>query len=77
MSTTYVTGADIAFSIEEAGEDDPYVYTRWSNPTVDQLEEKLAILEGAEACVCFASGMAAISALFHPFFGSGGPLSDE
>ena len=33
MSTTYVTGADIAFSIEEAGQDDPYVYTRWSNPT--------------------------------------------
>ncbi len=74
MSTTYVTGADIAFSIEGAGEDDPYVYTRWSNPTVDQLEEKLAILEGAEAGVCFASGMAAISALFLHFHGKGDRL---
>ena len=74
MSTTYTTGADIAFSIEEAGEDDPYVYTRWSNPTVDQLEEKLAILEGAEACVTFASGMAAISALFLQCLGNGDRL---
>ena len=74
MSTTYLTGADIAFSVEGAGEDDPYVYTRWSNPTVDQLEEKLAILEGAEACVAFASGMAAISALFFHCLGSGDRL---
>ncbi len=74
MSTTYTTTADIAFSVEGAGEDDPYVYTRWSNPTIDQLEEKLAILEGAEACVCFASGMAAISALFLHFLGNGDRL---
>ncbi len=74
MSTTYITGADVAFSIEGAGEDDPYIYTRWSNPTVDQLEEKLAALEGAEACVAFASGMAAISALFLHFLSSGDRL---
>jgi methionine-gamma-lyase len=74
MSTTYVTGADIAFSIEGAGEDDPYVYTRWSNPTVDQLEEKLAILEGAETCLTFGSGMAAISTLFLYFLNSGDRL---
>ncbi len=74
MSTTYVTGADVAFSIEGAGEDDPYVYTRWSNPTVDQLAEKLTILEGAEAGLCFASGMAAISALFLHFLDAGDRL---
>jgi methionine-gamma-lyase len=74
MSTTYVTGADVAFSIEGAGESDPYVYTRWSNPTLDQLEEKLAILEGAEACLTFGSGMAAISALFLHFLSSGDRL---
>ena len=74
MSTTYVTGADVAFSIEGAGEDAPYVYTRWSNPTVAQLEEKLAALEGAESCVAFASGMAAISALFLHFLSSGDRL---
>jgi methionine-gamma-lyase len=74
MSTTYVTGADVAFSIEGAGEDDPYVYTRWSNPTVDQLGEKLAILEGAEACLTFGSGMAAISTFLLYFLSSGDRL---
>ncbi|MDX1522206.1 MAG: PLP-dependent aspartate aminotransferase family protein [Anaerolineae bacterium] len=74
MSTTYVTGADIAFSVEGAGEDDPHIYTRWSNPTVDQLETKLAILEGAEAGLCFASGMAAINALFVHFLSNGDRL---
>lgn len=40
-----------------------YSYSRVSNPTTDALEHKLAELEGAEACVTFASGMGAISAL--------------
>jgi len=37
------------------------VYTRGSNPTVRELEKRLAALEGAEEARCFASGMAAIS----------------
>jgi len=41
-----------------------FVYTRIGNPTVQAFEEKLAALEGAEAAVAFASGMAAISAVF-------------
>lgn len=40
-----------------------YVYTRGQNPTVDAAERKLALLERGETCKCFASGMAAISAL--------------
>jgi methionine-gamma-lyase len=43
------------------GENDSYIYGRWSNPTVDALEAKLAALEGAEAACATASGMAAIS----------------
>ena len=39
-----------------------YVYTRGQNPTVAVLEGKLAALERGEACKCFASGMAAVSA---------------
>ena len=39
------------------------VYTRGQNPTVEALEEKLARLERGEACKCFSSGMAAISAV--------------
>jgi methionine-gamma-lyase len=64
MSTTFVTDADTSFSAEHMGEDHPFFYTRWSNPTVDQLERKLADLEAAEACIAFGSGMAAIAGLF-------------
>jgi len=64
MSSTFIADPDAAFSVEAMSEDTPFFYTRWSNPTVDQLERKLALLEGAEASVAFASGMAAISALF-------------
>jgi O-acetylhomoserine (thiol)-lyase len=39
-----------------------YTYTRIENPTVTVLEERICALEGGEACVAFASGMAAISA---------------
>jgi cystathionine beta-lyase/cystathionine gamma-synthase len=40
-----------------------HVYTRGSNPTVEVLERKLAQLERGDACKCFASGMAAVSAV--------------
>ena len=43
-----------------AGEDDGMVYTRYTNPTVSMLQDRLAALEGAESCVATASGMAAI-----------------
>jgi O-succinylhomoserine sulfhydrylase len=37
-----------------------YQYTRFSNPTVAMLEARLAEIEGAEACRCTATGMAAV-----------------
>ncbi len=40
-----------------------YVYSRGQNPTVEILEKKLAALEHGESCKCFASGIAAISAV--------------
>src|SRR4249919_4349044 len=43
-----------------ANEEPGYVYSRFSNPTVTAFQERLAALEGAEACVATASGMAAI-----------------
>ncbi len=43
-----------------SGEDDGYVYGRYGNPTVSMFEERLALLEGAEACYAVASGMAAV-----------------
>jgi methionine-gamma-lyase len=43
------------------GKSKAYIYTRYGNPTLTVAEEKLAALEGAEAAVVTASGMAAIS----------------
>lgn len=43
-----------------AGEDEGMVYTRYTNPTVAMLQDRLAALEGAESCVATASGMSAI-----------------
>ena len=40
-----------------------HLYSRGQNPTVEALERKLATLERGEMCKCFASGMAAISAV--------------
>jgi len=42
------------------GEEEGMVYTRYTNPTVQMFQDRLAALEGAESCVGTASGMAAI-----------------
>lgn len=42
------------------GEEDGYTYGRSGNPTVTSFEQRLAALEGAEACMATASGMSAI-----------------
>ncbi len=46
-----------------AGVEDGYLYTRISNPTVDLLQEKVALLEGGEDAVATASGMAAVASV--------------
>jgi len=43
-----------------SGEDPGMVYSRYTNPTVSALQERLAALEGAECCIATASGMSAI-----------------
>ena len=65
MSNSFVLEEAVGFSIDAFGESKPYVYSRWDNPTVRMLEDKLATLENAEACSCFASGMAATSAVLN------------
>ena len=52
----------------------PFAYTRWGNPTLRALEGRLSALEGAEAAVVTASGMAAVSALVFTFLSSGDHL---
>ena len=71
MSSTFVTRDAAGFSAHDLDEESGFLYTRWSNPTVAQLEAKLCALEGAEACLCFGSGMAAATGLLLSLLASG------
>ncbi|MDU8928825.1 PLP-dependent aspartate aminotransferase family protein [Alisedimentitalea sp. MJ-SS2] len=71
MSSTFISDAPAGFSAHDLGPDSPYLYARWSNPSVDMLERKIAAMEGVEACLCTASGMAAASAIFFTFLSAG------
>jgi methionine-gamma-lyase len=71
MSTTFVADATAGFSVEGLQEDAAWIYTRWGNPTIHQLEVKLSALENGESAIAFASGMAAITALLLHLLHSG------
>ena len=62
MTSGYVYGS--AEEAESAFKNDGsrYVYSRYANPTISMFEERLRLLEGAEACRATASGMAAVFA---------------
>ena len=57
---TYENAASVAARF--AGEEQGMTYSRLQNPTVKMLEERIAAVEGAEACRVQASGMAAMTA---------------
>lgn len=66
VTPIYQTSTFVFDSAEQGGrrfalEEDGYIYTRLGNPTNSQVEEKVAILEGAEACMSTGSGMGAVS----------------
>ncbi len=54
-----------------ADEQDGYIYSRYSNPNVDELIEKMAFLEGTENGWATASGMAAVFTTFAALLKSG------
>jgi O-succinylhomoserine sulfhydrylase len=54
-----------------SGAEEGMVYARFTNPTVTMMQTRLAALEGAEACVATASGMAAILATVMALMKSG------
>jgi O-succinylhomoserine sulfhydrylase len=61
----YLTSGFVYDSAEQAeaafkDEIDKFIYSRYGNPTVSMFEERLRLLEGAEACFATASGMAAV-----------------
>ncbi len=50
---------------------DVNIYSRFSNPTVDEFIDKMAALEGAEAGIATGTGMAAVFSTFMTFLGKG------
>jgi methionine-gamma-lyase len=60
---TFASSAEMRRYLD--GDEELYLYTRYANPTLRELEESLALLEGGEAALVLASGMAAMTtALF-------------
>ncbi len=62
LTSGYVYGSAAEAEAAFKGEHDRFIYSRYGNPTVAAFEERLRLLEGAEACMATASGMAAIFA---------------
>jgi O-succinylhomoserine sulfhydrylase len=63
----FLTQSFVYDSAEQAearfqGDEPGFIYSRFSNPTIKMLEDRLCLLEGAEACRVTASGMAAVTA---------------
>ncbi len=62
MTSGFVYEDSAAAEFAFANEGSRYVYSRYRNPTVAMFEERLRLIEGAEACRATASGMAAVFA---------------
>ena len=64
---------DSAEQAEAAFKDeiDQFIYSRYGNPTVAMFEERLRLLEGAEACFATASGMSAVFVALAALLGTG------
>lgn len=69
QSYIYATAeqAEARFKDEEPG----FIYSRFSNPTVAMLEERIRLLEGAEAARATATGMAAVTAALLSYLSAG------
>ncbi len=61
LTATFHLGTAEAGAAIFAGEQEGFVYSRWSNPTVEILQRRVAALEHAQAALATGSGMAAIA----------------
>ena len=55
-TSTFVFANAAELEAYQQGRSDKYIYSRYANPTVQAVEEKLAVLEGAEAALVTSSG---------------------
>lgn len=63
LTSSFVFESAAQAAARFSGADEGNVYARFTNPTVTAMQQRLAALEGGEACVATASGMAAILSL--------------
>ena len=59
LTSSFVFDSAAQAAARFSGEEEGNVYARFTNPTVTAMQQRLAALEGAEACVATASGMSA------------------
>lgn len=74
MTSTYAFEETADAAAVFAGESNRFIYGRQHNPTQQLLEQRIANLEGAEACVVFGSGMGAISGTLLTLLSAGDEL---
>ena len=71
LTSGYVQPSADASARRFAGEEEGYTYGRSGNPTVSSFEQRLAALEGTEACMATSSGMSAIMLMCFSLLKSG------
>jgi O-succinylhomoserine sulfhydrylase len=71
LSSAFVHPDAATAAARFANEEEAFVYSRFSNPTVTMMERRLAALEGTEACIGTSSGMSAILLLAMALLKSG------
>jgi len=71
LTSSFVFDSAAQAAARFSGAEEGMVYARFTNPTVNMMQTRLAALEGAETCVATASGMAAILATVMALMKSG------
>lgn len=71
LTSSFIYDSAAQAAARFAEKEEGYIYSRFSNPTVTTLQERLAAMEGAEACIATASGMSAILACMMSLLQSG------
>ena len=63
LTSSYVFDSSAQAAARFAGTEPGNIYSRFTNPTVTMFQDRLAAMEGSEACVATSSGMSAILAI--------------
>ncbi len=74
LTTSFVYKSAAEAARKFANEEQGNIYSRFTNPTVKMFQDRLAALEGAEACVATATGMSAVTTLVFGLLKSGDHL---